>query len=239
MSLILEALKKAERQHKLGEVPGLSAHSGDQPGHRGGRAGWVMLGLFAVVMLLAGAYLGGGLQFASPTPQRAASSSDPAPVAAAGGELSARPVHARTDPSARQPGRQPEGGTPAQADAVMPESAPSTVAAMPQAAPPPIPDSEANPEPKPEPRPAPRVVPKPPPRPLNEMPAGFVSSLPSMNIDIHSYDQRPEKRYVLINMTRYREGDYLSEGPLIISIRPDGVEMEHMGARFILPIGAP
>ncbi|MEJ2426999.1 MAG: general secretion pathway protein GspB, partial [Candidatus Thiodiazotropha sp.] len=62
---------------------------------------------------------------------------------------------------------------------------------------------------------------------------------PPMNIDIHSYDQRPEKRYVLINMQRYHEGDYLEEGPRIISIRTDGVELEHMGARFILPIGTP
>jgi general secretion pathway protein B len=69
------------------------------------------------------------------------------------------------------------------------------------------------------------------------MPGGFVSNLPVMNIDIHSYDARPKKRYVLVNMEKYREGDYLTEGPLLIEILPEGVIMEHMGERFILSLG--
>jgi len=81
-------------------------------------------------------------------------------------------------------------------------------------------------------------VAKPPPaRPLSEMPSGFIANLPTLNIDIHSYDKQPPKRYVLINMEKYREGDYLSEGPLLVEIRPDGVVLEHYGERFILPIG--
>jgi general secretion pathway protein B len=71
------------------------------------------------------------------------------------------------------------------------------------------------------------------------MPSGFVSNLPVMNIDIHSFDSRPEKRYVLINMEKYREGDYLAEGPHLVEILPEGVVMEHMGERFILPLGNP
>ncbi|MCU7860031.1 MAG: general secretion pathway protein GspB, partial [Candidatus Thiodiazotropha sp. (ex Lucinoma kastoroae)] len=88
----------------------------------------------------------------------------------------------------------------------------------------------------PEPPPQPPKPPK-PPKPLHEMPSGFVSHLPSMNIDIHSYDKRPHKRYVLINMEKYREGDYLAEGPMLVEILPNGAVMEHMGERFILPIG--
>ncbi|MCG8071435.1 MAG: general secretion pathway protein GspB [Candidatus Thiodiazotropha endolucinida] len=38
-------------------------------------------------------------------------------------------------------------------------------------------------------------------------------------------------------MEKYREGDYLAEGPLLIEILPEGVVMEHMGERFIFPLG--
>ncbi|MEJ2393869.1 MAG: general secretion pathway protein GspB [Candidatus Thiodiazotropha sp.] len=69
------------------------------------------------------------------------------------------------------------------------------------------------------------------------MPSGFVANLPSLNIDIHSYDKQPSKRYVLINMERYHEGDYLAEGPQLIEVLTDGVVLEHLGERFILPIG--
>ncbi len=59
MSLILEALKKAERQHKLGEVPGIGAQSvdADSSGLRG--LGWLLLLLMAAAMLGLGLYLGG------------------------------------------------------------------------------------------------------------------------------------------------------------------------------------
>ncbi|MDJ0808054.1 MAG: general secretion pathway protein GspB, partial [Gammaproteobacteria bacterium] len=72
---------------------------------------------------------------------------------------------------------------------------------------------------------------------LNQLPAGFIDHLPKMNIDIHSYDKQRARSYVLINMEKYREGDYLAEGPLLSEILADGVVLEHMGERFILPIG--
>ncbi|MCU7885156.1 MAG: hypothetical protein KZQ82_13280, partial [Candidatus Thiodiazotropha sp. (ex Lucinoma annulata)] len=58
MSLILEALKKAERQHKLGEVPSISADMEQTPATTSGRLGWVMLALFFIVILGIGIYLG-------------------------------------------------------------------------------------------------------------------------------------------------------------------------------------
>ncbi len=232
MSLILEALKKAERQHKLGEVPSISSHVGEQPGSQGRRKGWIMLGLFALVMLLAGVYLGGGFQRVprERNPQPVVDAGTPAVVR--GGELTARPEHARMN-QPDTPIQDTAGSSSARetdrsmAEPAVTEPQASTVAAV----------AEPEPEAKPPPSPAPEPPPK--AKPLSEMPAGFVSNLPPMNIDIHSYDRRPEKRYVLINMQRYREGEYLAEGPRIITIRPDGVEMEHMGARFILPIGTP
>ncbi|MEJ2454275.1 MAG: general secretion pathway protein GspB [Candidatus Thiodiazotropha sp.] len=199
MSLILEALKKAERQHKLGEVPSLGAQAAGAPPSRLRGLGWLMLILLACVMLGLGLYLG-GFRLSVPEPPQAAV---PAPD------------------SVPEPAQPP----------------PVTVSASPQTESPqaiaPVPLGE-NPAP-------PQVTYAPPPtkpaRPLTEMPSGFVANLPSLNIDIHSYDQRPAKRYVLINMDKYHEGDYLAEGPQLIEILPDGVILEHLGERFILPIG--
>ncbi|MEJ2591642.1 MAG: general secretion pathway protein GspB [Candidatus Thiodiazotropha sp.] len=203
MSLILEALKKAERQHKLGEVPGIRGDMVDtQPaGLRG--LGWMMLLLFACLMLGLGLYLGGfRLPMSAQTAQTQAAS--PAP---------ATPLPAAATPEPMPP-VQPAAATPPPAE---PEPA----------------VAETTPPPKP-------VAPPPkaqPPKPLSEMPSGFAAHLPSLNIDIHSYDERSSKRYVLINMEKYREGDYLAEGPQLIEILPGGVVLDYLGQRFIMPIG--
>jgi general secretion pathway protein B len=196
MSLILEALKKAERQHKLGEVPGIRADTAAPPSRMRG-LGWVMLALFAGIMLGLGIYLG-GYRSSAPEPQAASFPS----------------AEARSEAPPAPPSK--------------PIEAPlETVLVQPQ--------ETSTPPPKPVPVPAPA---KPEPaRLLSEMPSGFVTNLPSLNIDIHSYDKDPVKRYVLINMEKYHEGDYLAEGPRLIEIRPDGVVLEHFGERFILPIG--
>jgi hypothetical protein len=199
MSLILEALKKAERQHKLGDVPSISAQPIESKSSRVGGMGWLLLVLLAGVMLGLGLYLGG--MGRSEAPLEAAPAAPPAVM-----EQEVEPA--------------------------------LTAAPAPQAV------TEPTLEPAPQPvEPAPQPVveapppPPPPARPLHEMPSGFVTNLPSLNIDIHSYDRQAPKRYVLINLNKYREGDYLAEGPQLIEILPDGAVLEHLGERFILPIG--
>lgn len=200
MSLILEALKKAERQHKLGEVPGIRSDALDtrQAAWRG--LGWLMLLLFACIMLGLGLYLGG---YRLPLSEEGT------------GEAPPISQQASPPPPAIPP---PVGDMPLTLTAPAPlDTAPAVAAAPPQPAIKP-----------PKPRPA---------RALSAMPSGFIAHLPTLNIDIHSYDERADKRYVLINMEKYHEGDYLTEGPLLVEIRPDGVVLEHLGERFILPIG--
>lgn len=197
MSLILEALKKAERLHKLGEVPGIGAQPGatTPTGMRG--LGWLMLILLAFVMLGLGLYLG-GFRLAAPE---------------------AGMADAATDDKGRSPM--------VQAPEPQPQSPPPVAMTHPVEIPPtPRPVMPETPPPKPIPA-----------RTMSELPSGFVANLPSLNIDIHSYDKIPAKRYVLINMEKYREGDYLTEGPQLIEILTDGVVLEHLGERFILPIG--
>ncbi|MCG7940794.1 MAG: general secretion pathway protein GspB [Candidatus Thiodiazotropha lotti] len=241
MSLILEALKKAERQHKLGKVPGISAQASEQQSPGGSRLRWGLLSLLGLAILAIGLYLGGIQNRSQPDPQPQAkatpeSAAKVAPVTEPmrpPGELTVRPVSAGQGATTVQP--QPEAApVETQAPPVDPMTQAAQTVDMPRQ-PTPQPVVTAKPVQAPPP-PAPKP---PPPRaiPLHDMPGGFVSNLPEMNIDIHSYDPRPLKRYVLVNMEKYREGDYLAEGPLLIEILPEGVIMEHMGERFIFPLG--
>lgn len=56
-----------------------------------------------------------------------------------------------------------------------------------------------------------------------------------LHLDIHVFSDAPAERFVFINMSKYREGQYLDEGPQVAEIRPDGVLLEHGGTLFILP----
>jgi general secretion pathway protein B len=136
----------------------------------------------------------------------------------------------------RQTETRPQESMVAAPEVVQPPQAPSSVpqSQIPLEPPPQLEMSEPSPAVSYEP---PAPPPPQPARPLSEMPGGFVANLPPLNIDIHSYDQRPAKRYVLINLEKYHEGDYLAEGPQLIEILTDGVILEHLGERFILPIG--
>ncbi|MBT2969826.1 MAG: hypothetical protein B6D72_19140 [gamma proteobacterium symbiont of Ctena orbiculata] len=230
MSLILEALKKAERQHKLGEVPKISPNA-EQPATTGPHGmGWVMMALLALILLGAGIYLGSNNWLSPQTRVEAdvsRSEAKPGDGTQNKEQLMVAPVQTeeRDIPAEPPP-----------PDAIAEDGGESR-----QAIPTPR-EIEIEP-PRDKEIEAPRVAvsepvpPPPPPKPLHEMPSGFVAHLPAMNIDIHSYDTRPAKRYVLINMEKYREGDYLAEGPRVVEILPQGAVMEHLGERFILPIG--
>lgn len=195
MSLILDALKKAESLHKLGEVPGIGAQPAN-PAPSGIRGlGWLMLILLSCVMLGLGLYLGG---FRLTSPETRQTAPPPPP------------------PTVVQPA---EVSTPAPPPVVVEPAAGTEPPALPAVSETPVPP-----------------VPK-PTHHLNDMPIGFVANLPSLNVDIHSYSKNPAKRYVLINMEKYHEGDYLAEGPQLIEILPDGVILEHLGERFIMEIG--
>jgi general secretion pathway protein B len=217
MSLILEALKKAERQHKLGEVPRITADSEQPTVNASRRLGWLMVTLMALILVGVGIYL--GKSWLSPQQhQDETSVTHAAPLQ--------KPDRSREiEPVVTQP---PVPAIPSPRSAMEPQPVTPPLQVEDHDMTPVV---EAEPEPEPEPTPAL------PPKPLHEMPSGFVANLPPLNIDIHSYDERPAKRYVLINMEKYREGDYLAEGPRVLEILSEGAVMEHMGERFILPIG--
>ncbi len=59
-------------------------------------------------------------------------------------------------------------------------------------------------------------------------------SLSPLHIDIHVYAGQAEKRFIFINMSKYREGDRLEEGPTVERITNTGVVFNHQGNRFTL-----
>jgi len=60
-------------------------------------------------------------------------------------------------------------------------------------------------------------------------------SLPSLHLDLHVYAADPDKRFVMINMQKLKQGDSLPDGVKVVSIRPDGVVLSYEGRRFLLP----
>lgn len=94
-------------------------------------------------------------------------------------------------------------------------------------------DNPADYEPAVTPAPAPRPrtsEPKPEPPSLSQIDG----NLPELRLDMHVYASRPADRYALINMHRVREGDTLPEGPRVVSIERDGVELNYRGTEFML-----
>ncbi|MBL3528777.1 MAG: general secretion pathway protein GspB [gamma proteobacterium endosymbiont of Lamellibrachia anaximandri] len=211
MSLILDALKKAERQHRIGQVPRLGAVNTQQDLGQSRWFGIVVLVFLGFGMLVLGLYLG------REDPQQMVSG----PALLPDAQLARHEAPAFSAP-------QPQKPVP-----VLPQ-----VAAVEK-----LKIQPPEPEPK-EPSVTTPVIAEPPahllqvpPKSISELPPGFVDNLPEFNIDVHSYNDQPKRRYVLIDLEKYREGDYLDAGPLLSEILPDGVVLEHMGERFKMPIG--
>jgi general secretion pathway protein B len=84
---------------------------------------------------------------------------------------------------------------------------------------------------------APEPVPEPEPVNLPSMQQLIQSgqlSLSPLHIDIHVYAGQADKRFIFVNMSKYREGDRLEEGPTVESITSTGVIFNHQGNRFTL-----
>jgi general secretion pathway protein B len=243
MSYILDALRKAEQERELGQVPGLASQQERTAVVAGGRWTWVLLavltvnaGLLAYALWPESAPEGRGLAAAGPEVPAVAA---PPPVA----EYAQRP-----------PAPQVARRVPAPVAATLPE-----VAAQPPARPlEPSPEPESLPEPESPPAPLRLLPPLPsrpqatasepvaaethpaPAAPANDnllvwpkIPAKLFRQINSeLRLDVHVYSEHPQERFVLINMLKYGEGDQLQEGPVVDEITPDGVILSFRGQRF-------
>lgn len=71
---------------------------------------------------------------------------------------------------------------------------------------------------------------------LRDMQPAFRSRFPALALQVHVYDDAPEKRWVMIDNRRYRESGTLESGPTIVEITPDGVIFELQGEQVLWPL---
>lgn len=248
MSLILDALKRAERERKTTGSPILGqAAAADSPAAP--RRHW-RLGGIALLVLIAGLLLWTGLRQAPQTPPETVSTAAPAAVLPApppapsvipGTEAVASLDDLTDEPLEEEPGSTPviTESTPAPA-ITRPES--QTSAPPTQPLPPDTADEPAADVAEPvEPRSAPPIPPalsQPAPlRKLREMPPDYRADFPALTIEVHVYEREVARRMVMINGRRYREGERLAEGPQVLEIVREGLVFEHRGERVLYPLG--
>jgi general secretion pathway protein B len=248
MSYILEALKKADRERAAGNVPDLeTVHRRDTTARKSYRWLWILAALFIfnglLVALLATRHdTGPGedelARRAAPT-ERSPPSPDttrpPAPVQArppvrkppttvvgAASQAPARSTSAAPGtvyPPVRAATVQEQG---AAAPAVVVPPAPAPAVMQPS-----VPSAAASPPSVPTPGTVHGKIPE-----WDELSLEFRSGFSMPRMDVHVYDTNPQRRFVLIDLQKYREGDRLPNGAVIEKILPDGIELSYQGTRF-------
>jgi general secretion pathway protein B len=238
MSYILEALKKSEQQREIGRVPGItSVHENTA---KSVTRKWLWL-IVAVLLLNAGLLV--FLLWPEPEPESATLS------APARESVQVRRDRPAVEPLVSQPPplEKPVAGVPQSAGMA---SVPEPAAAE---APAPEPVKTA-PAPKPvvqEPVMAAAALPvqpqlvQPPRPPVKATPSAlpvwpqipthlFQQLSANLRLDVHVFSDQPQKRFVLINMKKYKQGEKLQEGPQLDEITPEGAILSFHGQRFRL-----
>ena len=233
MSYILEALRKAEQQRRLGDAPSLDeAQPVETPVKQGWKSGWVTLGVINAGLLIAIMFW---LKGNNPDEDVARITDNDSDAVYQSESIQPTP---QVLPEIKQ--------TPSVM--LLPEPQDEVVTAM--DSPPPLRNIPPAIRPAPEKikpgrvihaetviEPEEEVVDKEvesadlPVWP--QLPAGLLGQLnDGLKLDVHVYAERAEERFVLINLQKYREGEQLSEGPTLEAVTPEGVIMSYQGKRF-------
>jgi len=232
MSYILDALKKADQERAAGNVPDLeTVHLQEPTVRKHYRWLWILAALFifngVLVALLAPRHDAGDAPgrraarderiSASPDSIRSQPPVESAPVV-----RKAPPRVVRTAPQVQERPRA------AVTRPVSPRVQPTTVQDLPAA--PPV--AVAPPSP---------VAVQPPTTSTasagrlpewDELSLDFRSGFSMPHMDVHVYDTDPSRRFVLVNLQKFREGDRLPNGAVIEKILPDGMQLSYQGTRF-------
>lgn len=67
---------------------------------------------------------------------------------------------------------------------------------------------------------------------LSTLSSQFQSMVPKMAINAQVYSPQPQRRFVIINMKRYNEGQNTAEGVNVVSIRQNDIIFAYRGQRF-------
>ena len=222
MSYILEALRKAERERNVGQVPDLTAVCALPPPSKKPVWPWLLLvgalGINAAV--LAWVFI--------PHEQQPAPALTAAPKEVP--EVAVKPpppvkIAKQEPPSVPESPRTRRAGTVGTEPLANPSLATRT----------PLPEPPSTEEQRPMPDKVPAATPKrsatPPDSPL---PPNYVA--PELSMDVHVYSEQPNQRFVLINARRYREGERLKEGPVVEAITREGALLRYGEQRFMLTL---
>ncbi|WJW75829.1 general secretion pathway protein GspB [Thiohalobacter sp. IOR34] len=221
MSYILEALKKSERERRLGQVPQLDTPQQSLPAAPA-RARWPWL-VGGLLLVNAAAFTWLLLRPVPPAVEEPQLPLAAAPTAAA--------PPSRVRPMPPEPIESPAPAPQARAaEPAVPEPAPSspprgqvTFATAPLDKPPGQPGSAPLPE-------EPRASAEPPL--WREMPEAFRRRVPRPAPEVHVYAEAAERRFVMIGLHKYREGERLPGGLRLETITPTGMVLQAEGRRF-------
>ena len=247
MSLILDALRRADAERQRGGVPGLHAQTGiTLPTHGGtgpqsaSHQHWLLLGAVGA-LLLAGLAVLAWLRIGTPAPVPAAALPVAVPAAVLVATPAAAPVAATAASAPPQPGvlaatpapalPQPAGmppqpaGVPPQPAAAPHGPAPTALLPRPVAAPA-LPRTPA----------AQQVAAAAAQRlpTLADLPEALRRALPAMTLGGNMYAEQPALRMVIINGQVVHEGDRLAPELLVQQIRPKSVVLNLRGQAFEL-----
>lgn len=261
MSLILDALKRAERERHAGPTPAFD----NLPAPRGPRRRWyrwLALSLLALVAVAVAVSVTRRPRPVAAPATTAAPQQEAAPVAP--------PTQAARPPVRTRPVPEVIPGTEgvASLDELTPESDLELVPAAPTAAAPASTEPPAAAPAQPQPVPAvdeepvaaappaltgaaqsqtpsagedsraaipPALTQKAPVRKLREMPPDYRADFPALTVEVHVFE--PGRRFVMVNGRRYREGERLAEGPHIVEIVRDGIVFDYRGEKVLFPLG--
>lgn len=225
MSYILEALRKAERERNLGQVPTLEGAAAPEEEIESRPWLWVL-----VVGLLVNAVVFGvwWLYPRTPAPTVPVAAVETRELSPLPGSSGQRPAVADYLPPPTTVIEEPYSEPPVVA---VPESEPepAPVPARTLSAAPAEPEEEAYEEPAIEATPVTQEITH-----FRDMPPEFRRSLPEMKIDAHFYTDVPGRSFVMINLRKYKPGERLAEGPQVVEVASDGVILSYQGQQFLL-----
>lgn len=217
MSYILDALKKADQERTLGEVPDLEvAHWGERRAERSYRWVWGIVALLAINGVLLAMLLGRDPGEEAPSPEVTPPPDVAVPLPV---EPQARARNrALENPRlpVRPPVEVPVNRPQVAVQSPAPEGRTSVPEAPPVAAAAPVPPRAAGPD----------------VQTWEDLPLEFRSRFSLPHLDVHVYADEPSRRFIMVDLKKYREGDTLENGALLEEIMPGSIQLNYEGTRF-------
>lgn len=257
MSYLLDALRKAEHERRLGSVPDLETNTYQARSSAPRLAVWLPW-LLGAIIAINGALIGflvwrmgsGQAPRAAVGPHVASAVGSRSPAAGQSVSSPDTPVAgnnavpdeggaAEPDPAASAGKPAPRGMAPGNIHQPLPGAATATAPDRHRPshdqgfAPPTKPDAVARSGTNALGGGAPGIT-HPDPPPMRALPAEVLEELPELNISGHLYSSVPGISFVLINGRRYHQGERLASGGAVESINPHGVVINYEGIRFSL-----